>query len=242
MKYFNTFDLIRDVITNNIDFDKHLKRIRKEDVIKNLREKKATMLNKDFIITEEIMEEENLAKLPQNVKDKLNKIISALKKPANKGIMENCLKILSELKKNYPNVPVIYNLLTSVYTLLGDEERKKQTIIETTDKFPDYLFGKTALCEHYLENKMEDKIPDVLDNKLEIYLCVPRASNIYHVSEVRSFYSVIGRYYAFKNMTDHALFCYLLLKEIDEHHPLTELLGKYIVLQELKNIFKRWKK
>jgi len=241
MKYFNTLDLIRDVITNNIDFDKHLKRIRKEEVIKNLRKKKATILNKDFIITEEAMEEENFAKLPQNVKDTINEIIGALKKPANKDSTKHCLKILLELKKNYPNVPVIYNLLTAVYTLLGDEERKKQTIIETRDKFPDYLFGKIVLCEHYLQNNMEDKIPDVLDNKLEIYLCAPRASGIYHASEVRSFYSVVGRYYAFKNMIDHALLCYFLLKEMDEHHPMTEVLGKYIVLQELKNIFERLK-
>ncbi|OQX21691.1 MAG: hypothetical protein BWK75_02615 [Candidatus Altiarchaeales archaeon A3] len=242
MRYFNHFDLIYGVVTNKINFDKHLKRIRKEEVIKNLMKKNATLLNKDFIITDEIMEEENFAKLPQNVKDKLNKIIIALKKPANKDIVENCLKILSELKKNYPNVPVIYNLIISAYTLLGDEEKQYQTIIEIRAQFPDYLFGKTALCEHYLQNKMEDKIPDVLDNKLEIYLCAPRASNIYHVSEVRSFYSVMGRYYAFKNKIDHALFCYILLKDMDECHPLTELLGKYIVLQELKNIFKIQKK
>jgi len=125
------------------------------------------MLNKDFIITEETIEEENFAKLPQTVKDKINKIISALKTPANKNLMENYLKILSELKKNYPDVLVIYNILnnilTSAYTLLGDEEKKYQTIIETTDKFPNYLFSKTALCEYYLQNHKEDKIPDVLD-------------------------------------------------------------------------------
>ena len=242
MRYFDSYDLIQDVVTHNIEFDKHLKRIRKEEVIKNLMKKKATMLNNDFIITNETIKEENFAKLPQTVKDKINKIVSAFKKPMNKNLMENYLKILSELKKNYPDVPVIYNLLTSAYTLLRDEEKQYRTIIETRDKFPNYLFGKTALCEYYLQNHKEDKIPDVLDNKLEIYFCVPRASNIYHVSEVRSFYSVIGRYYVFKNMIDHALLCYLLLKEIDEYHPLTELLGKYIVLHELTNIFKRRKK
>ncbi len=87
MRYFNTLDLIHDIITHNIDFDKHLKRIRKEDVIKNLMKKKATMLNKDFIIVEKTMEEENFAKLPQNVKDELNKIISALKKLTNKNLL-----------------------------------------------------------------------------------------------------------------------------------------------------------
>jgi len=34
MRYFNNLDLIHDVVTHNIDFDKHLKRIRKEEVIK----------------------------------------------------------------------------------------------------------------------------------------------------------------------------------------------------------------
>ncbi len=167
MRYFNTLDLIHDIITHNIDFDKHLKRIREEDVIKNLMKKKATMLNKDFIIAEKTMEEENFAKLPQNVKDELNKIISALKKLTNKNLLENYLKILSKLKKDYPNVPVIYNIITSVYTLLGDKEKQYQTIIETRDKFPNYLFGKTALCEYYLQNHKENKIPDAFDNKLK---------------------------------------------------------------------------
>jgi len=237
MKYFNTFELIQEFITHKLDCEKHLKRITPDDVIANLRRKRATPpLNGEFFITDEPLEEENFAKLPQNIKDNLDEIHSAFNNE-NKTVNKKNLKILFELKKSYPCVPVIYNYIAVVYTHLGDKEKMYQTIMETRDKFPDYLFGKIALADYYIQNNLHDKIPGAFGNKLEIYLCNPKKSKLYHLSEVRAFYSIVGQYYVFKDKIDHALLCYLLLKQIDEEHPVTVLLGRRIVIHELEKIY-----
>jgi len=239
MKYFNTYDLIHDVITGKIDYEKHLKRITHKEVMENLKRKRATMpLSKEFFITDEPLEEESFAKLPQNIKDKLNKIGHEINH-ADNDTKERHLKTLLKLQKSYSNVPAIYNYITSIYAYLGDKEKPYQMIIKTRDKFPDYLFGKSALGDYYLQNNLCDKILEAFDNKLEIYTCIPRKSKIYHISEVRAFYSLIGQYYLSQNKIGHALLCYFLLKKIDAKHPPTILLGKMIVATELENIYKK---
>lgn len=239
MKYFNYYALILEMMKGKIDFEKHLGKIRKEDVIADLRKKGETLLDKSFIITNSTMEEENFAKLPQNVKDILDKYNGALN---SRKVNEDLLKKMLDLKKSYPNVPMIYNFLMNTYGLLGDKEKQEQTIIETIEKFPNYFFSKTALCHYYLLNSLYDKIPAALDNKLEIYHYAPRKTNIYHVSEVRAFYSVIGSYYLYKDKTEHALLCYILLRDIDKAHPETRNLGEEIVMHELKKVLSSGKK
>jgi hypothetical protein len=239
MKYFNTYELIKEVITGKIDYEKHLKSVSQEEILKNLKRKRENIpLSKEFFITDEPQEEENFAKLPENIKDDINKIGYDIKH-ADKDTKEKHLKNLLKLQKTYPNVPVIYNYLTVIYAYLGDKEKQYKAIMETKDKFPDYLFGKISLADYYLQNKLSNKILSAFDNKLEIYTCIPQKSNLYHISEVRAFYSLIGQYYLSQNKIDHALLCYFLLKQIDAKHPPTILLGKMIVVTELENIYKK---
>ncbi len=240
MKYFNEYDLIYGAMTHNIDYKKHLNSVTPETVLENLKRKGETIpLSKEFIVTDESIEEENFAKLPENVKDNLNKFKYDINHAKDDDTKEKILKNLLKLQGNYPDVPVIYNFLTVTYGFLEDKEKRYQMIIKTKEKFPDYFFGKSALGDYYLQNNLSNKILSAFDNKLEIYTCIPRKSKIYHISEVRAFYSLIGQYYLSQNKIGHALLCYFLLKKIDAKHPPTILLGKMIVLVELDNICKK---
>lgn len=62
---------------------------------------------------------------------------------------------------------------------------------------------------------------------------------VYHISAVRSFYGVVGVYYAKQNNIAHALYCYLILKSIEPDHPLTQRLGDEIVVQEILKLSKK---
>ena len=151
--------------------------------------------------------------------------------------MKKILKQLLEYKNTYPNVPVIYNRLAIVYYLLNDNDNRYQTIQETVQKFPDYLFGKIALAEYYLYHDMMNKIPKALDNKFEIFYHYP-GQDVFHFSEVQAFYSIVGQYYVYKKKIEQALLCYFLLSDLGPNHPATKLLGDKIIFSEIENTYK----
>ncbi|HOV13795.1 MAG TPA: hypothetical protein PK771_05890 [Spirochaetota bacterium] len=223
MRYFNEFEILKDVISNNIDVEKHLDKISKNDIIKNLMKKKYIPLSQDFFVSYDVMEDKNWALLPQKIKDEIMTIYKDLesKNPVD-------LKRLIDLSKIYPNVPSIYNYITVYYFLTGNREQQYETILKTIKKFPDYLFAKISLADYYKYNDMEDKIFDAYGGKLDIYLIKPNKENKYHITEIRGFYHNVAVYYLYKNKLDEALLCYCLFREIDKDHRSTKDLGERI--------------
>lgn len=242
MNYFNKFELINDFISSGgrkliFNPGKYLAKISKEDIVNNLIRKKVGLpINKDFKITSEPVEEENFEKLPEKVKNKLNKIFCALQKQQAKK-MKKILKRLLAYQKDYPNVPAIYNYLGNAYHLLDDNDNQYKIIQETAQRFPDYLFGKTALAEYYIQNEMTNRVAKALDNKLEIFYHYPQ-KDVFHVSEVVPFYAIVGQYYLHKKKIEQALLCYFLLSEINPTHPATQQLGNKIIFSELEKFSK----
>ena len=66
------------------------------------------------------------------------------------------------------------------------------TLVETREKFPDYLFGRISMAEYYLSKEEFRKIPGLLDNKFEITQHYPKETEAFHISAVRSFYYITG--------------------------------------------------
>ena len=119
----------------------------------------------------------------------------------------------------------------AIESLSPDEFQTKNyynTLIETIEKFPDYIFGKISLSEYYLNTNKYEKISDVLDNKFEITQHFPTETNVFHVSAVRGFYYVTGRYFANIGKIERAYKSYFLLEDIDANHKTTEILGQEI--------------
>ena len=140
------------------------------------------------------------------------------------------------LKNRYPQIPCISNYVAHGYAVLQQGEQYYNMLCETIRLFPEYFFGKLSLAEYYLNNKDYQKIPGIFDGKLEICHHLRQGAEVFHISEVRSFYVITGRYFLRSNNLARALFCYFTVEEIDPDHPAVRLLGDEIVGKELEKL------
>lgn len=236
MSYINTFLLIKDMVSGKKPHAKELLAgVDKEKVLKSIRKTKAG-LPKPLQVTGEPVEEANYARLPRSVKAKLMQIYERLPQ-----FPEEQLPLLLELKEKYPGVPLIHNYLGLVYAYTGQIEKHFQSISETAENFPGYLFGKIALAEYYLNRNEHQKVPAIFDNKFELYQHFPPNTPVFHISEARSFYCVTGIYYARANKLPRALLCYFLLETIDPDHAATQRLADEIILKEIDKLMQKIK-
>ena len=85
------------------------------------------------------------------------------------------------------------------------------------------------------------KIPDLLDNKFEITQHFPVETKAFHVSTVRGFYYITGRYFANVGKIELAYKSYFLLSDLDIDNPVTRILGQEIIGYELKGLKKKFR-
>lgn len=237
MSYINRYQLIYSVLRGEpLDSKKLLAEVDRNAVIRAL-EKTKEGIPKSIECTNEPMEEENLAKMPQRDKELLWKIYEQIRESP-----EEMLPQLAALKERYPQVPCIYNYLTLAYACAKQEQEYFDMLCETTRKFPEYLFGKTTLCEYYINHNAYRKVPTILEKKFELYQHCNEDVEIFHISEVRSFYGIVGRYFALSNNIARALSCYFIVEQVGPEHITLRQLGDEILQQEVKNLGKDFTK
>jgi len=238
--YINQFELIKALRHGEaVNFGELLSTVNRQVVLSKVR-KSTTDLSypERILITEYAVEEENWSKMKEKDKDRIIELYAKLRQKPEKVVEE-----LQAFQRNYPNVPAIYNYLSLCYQLTKQKEKYITIIFETAEKFPDYLFGKIALSEHYLNDGHYRKIPSLFENKFEIVQHFPPGTKVFHVSAVRSFYYTIGRYFVKAGKIEMAYKCWFLLYDLDKKNNMTAHLGEEIVLYEiglLKTKFKRY--
>lgn len=231
MSYLNTFKLIQCLVKRKKpDARSFLEEVDEDKIIASLKRSKDG-LPRPFRWTDEPIEEENFAKLSVAEKKKIYKVFQRIKTEPTKQIPS-----LLRLKKKHPNLPVLYNYLGIAYQLTQQPDKYKEIIHDTVKLFPDYLFGKITLADYYFDRNNHREVRKIFNNKLEIHHHFPASRTIYHISEVRSFYSVIGTLHARSGNMSRAIFCYFLLQRIDPDHPLSLRLGNEILLKEISKI------
>ena len=243
MGYINKFDLILALQEGStLDQFELLSKVNRQEVLSKIFKKKPELENiGKFYITENPVEEEKWSKIPGRDKKKILKLNSKIKKSIDLG------KVITELtnyKEKYPNVPTIYNYLTIAYNFAKQTDKYCESLLETVEKFPGYIFGKISLSEYYLNNNEFNKIPGLLDNKFEITQHYPPGTEVFHISAVRSFYYITGRYFAKAGKIEMAYKSYFLLSDLDRDHQTTVLLGEDLLNYELnafKAVFKKRK-
>jgi hypothetical protein len=236
VSYINRFKLIEEVVRGRKPNARELlAQVDKQAVVNAIR-KSRTALPKSIHCTNEPIEEESFARLPHKVKRRLWRIYETLPKSPQEQLPE-----LLRLKEEYPDVPVIYNYMSMCHAQCGQFEDFHRTAKETVEKFPNYLFGKISLAEYHLLKKEHKKVPEIFDERLEIHQHYPDAVTVFHISEVRSFYSIVGIYYAREYKMARALLSYFMLEEIDSKHFATEKLANEIIYAELQKLRQRIK-
>jgi tetratricopeptide (TPR) repeat protein len=234
MNYINQFKLIQAMVAHQggrLDYKELLPTVNRHHIMKSIEKTNPELSGIDsFFITEETMEEENWSKLPKKEKRAISRLNEKIKKSED---LETVIKDLGNYRLKYPDVPVICNYLAIAYERADQLKKYLEVLFETRKKYPDYIFGKISLAEYYLSIKRFRKIPDVLDNKFEITQHFPVGTEIFHISVVRSFYYITGRYFAKAGKIELAYKAYFLLSELDINHLTTEILGQDIIASEL---------
>lgn len=179
---------------------------------------------------------EELDKLPNKERDEYEKLFHAMRSPsASHKTLTQSLQSAYALRDKYPHIPSIYNFIYGLSTRLDKDEEAFALLQETVERFPDYLFGKISLAEHYLQNREYHKIPEILNHKFELYQHFPKGKKAFHLSEVIAFYSLIGAYHAYTGDIAQALLCYRIVANINEEHPTTKVLAKRIIFADMDN-------
>lgn len=240
MNYINKFELIRAITNEKLDHIQLISTVDREKVLSKIYKNKPELQDiGNFYITNNPVEEKGWSKLPRKDKKKILNLNSKLKR------LRNPDKIIIELikyKLKYPNVPTIYNYLSMAYNIANQTKKHYESLFETIDKFPEYVFGKISLAEYYLNNNEFTKIPPLLHNKFEITQHFPVGTDVFHVSEVRGFYYITGRYFAHAGKIERAYKSYFLLSDLDKNHQTTEILGQEILSYEISIFKKKLKK
>jgi tetratricopeptide (TPR) repeat protein len=237
MSYINRFELIKAIMNGvHLDQAQLISTVDRQKVLSKIYKSEPELQDiGKFIITDNPIEEENWSKMAGKDKEKILKLNSKLKKSIN---LDKVIIELTNYKEKYHNVPTIYNYLTIAYHNTNQTKKYYESLIETVEKFPNYLFGKISLSEYYLNNNEFNKIPRLLDNKFEITQHFPPGTDIFHISAVRGFYFITGRYFAKAGKIEKAYKSYFLLSDLDNNHQTTEILGQEILSYEL-DIFKK---
>ncbi len=237
MSYINTFRLIQCLVEKKTPNAKvFLDEVDENKIIASLKKSKDG-LPQLFRWTDEPVEEENFAKLSVAEKKKINKILQRVHTEPTKQI-----PILLQLKKKHPDLPVLYNYLGAAYQRSQQLDKYEEIIHDTVKSFPDYLFGKITLAEYHFDRNNHREVRRIFNNKLEIHHHIPASRTTYHISEVRSFHSIIGTLHTRSGNMSRAIFCYLLLQKIDPDHPLSLRLGNEILLKEISKIRRKIKR
>ena len=234
MEFINQFKLIEAIMSGSMpDAKKFLAEVDRDAVERSLKRSKEGF-PKHFIFIDEPIEEANFARIPSRDKEKILRIYDRIK--SNPVKSKKALPMLLEFREKYPNVPIIYNHIGLIYVQTDQLDLYFENLLETNRLFPDYLFAKTAMCDHYLNEGDVKKVDKVLEGKFEIYMHFPPSEKVFHVSAVRAFYSVVGSYFARRNKIARAIYCYFILEGAGSDHPVTEKVRNEIMAREIKNM------
>lgn len=237
MNYINQYDLIKEILKKEGDYLNHkqlISTVDRNQIIMKINKTNPELVKfEKFYITEEPVEEKNWSLLKKKEKKKILRLNEKLKQSMN---LDNVIRKLIKYKSIYPNVPIIYNYLGIAYERTNQTKKYYDILIETTEKFPDYLFGKISLSEYYLNTDNYKKISEIFDNKFEITQHFPKETDVFHISAIRGFYYVTGRYFVHIGKIEWAYKSYFLLSDLDSNHKTTEILGKEIMAYELHEL------
>ena len=193
----------------------------------------------EYEITYEAVKDQRIEKLPVKVKERLEYLYDMIFHNPKKAIIE-----LERLIERYPYIPQFYNYLANAYLNIGEFEKSESIVLESYDKFPDYLFSKLNYAQYCIDKEEYNEIPKIFNNKFDLKLLYPRRKK-FHISEVVQFAGVIGYYHAKIGDNQAAELFYNMLRKLAPKHNLTKILKRelypsafYSMLRKLEQIVK----
>ena len=174
----------------------------------------------DFEVSFDRLPDPQYDRLPQHVQDLSDQLFFSLHQSPEEAIPR-----LEDLCEQYPDIPKFRNFLAGAYHYAGREADAIREIIDCCEDFPDYVFGRISLALHYVQAGEHERAAEILDFKFDLQeLCPGRRR--FHVTEVISFFGVLGLYHLARGEVEDAEWCHDILENVDADHQLTQLVGR----------------
>ncbi len=186
-----------------------------------------------YQITDEPIQDRHYKRLPQAVKDTLEKMFYEVQKKPEQAIPK-----LLELKRKYPQIPQIYNYLAVAYMAVGEMKKAEKITNENIRKHPDYLFARLNHAQLYLRKKEYEKIPIIFDHKVDLQALYPHRKQ-FHILEVANFMGIMGFYFLETNQREIAEQYNDFLQEVAAGYPIARGLNRALHPHFLLRICKR---
>ena len=149
----------------------------------------------------------------------VKKILNELRPDIEKG-RKHTIKKIDKLCLKYPRVPVLKNILSTIYQQNGNIKQAFAVNQWIVKEHPDYLFGKLNLAAELLLNDKPESIPSILGDAMEIGELYPQRRE-FHIEEVIGFYLIAVQYFLAVDKIDDAEIRMKILEDLDEDHPKT---------------------
>jgi hypothetical protein len=108
--------------------------------------------------------------------------------------LRNLIPSIQESIKRWPGNPILHNYLCIVYIRLQEGAKAENLLLGITERFPDYLFGKTTYAQKLLEKGRADKIPALFGGHFDLSSLYPKRDS-FHISEFLMFTATLCLYY-----------------------------------------------
>lgn len=195
---------------------------------KRKREPKFQLIDEDgnavhvssYEITYEPIHDRKYKRLPQKVKDAVERLHYESQKKPRKAIPE-----LEAWLKKYPQVPMFYNYLSVAYSRIGDDQKAEEITKQNIRKNPDYLFARLNYAEFLMARGEYEKIAEIFGYKFDLKLLYPNRKR-FHISEVANFTGFIGICFYEIGEQEIAEKHYEILREIAPRYPMTKRLKR----------------
>jgi len=183
-----------------------------------------------FRITDEPIDEPDFLCLPAEQQALVKTVCTAMMDDP-----KGALPLAEEAASRFPGVKQLRNFLAASLSTTGQTKRLVQCIEENYRLFPDYLFARLNYCDLLLSRGEHEKIPEVFEGKMDLQAQIPDR-DLFHVTEVIGFYSLLGRYYVAVGQPNAAQVCLDLLRQLDEDHSATRDLAARLAPSALNRL------
>ncbi|VAW30051.1 hypothetical protein MNBD_CHLOROFLEXI01-2940 [hydrothermal vent metagenome] len=189
-----------------------------------------------YKITDEPILDRRYKRLPNHVKDTVERLYFDSQRKPKEAIPELC-----ELIKKYPQIPMLYNYLSVAYSRIGDGEKAEEITKTNIQRNPDYLFARLNYAEFFLQRKEYKKVAEIFDHKFDLKMLYPKRKR-FHISEVVNFMGFIGVYFYEIGERDAAERYHEILQDIAPEYPMAKRLKKKLYPSMIVRLLNRLKK
>ncbi len=110
------------------------------------------------------------------------------------GDVKTAINELTTLIDRYPDIPLLYSRLASLYLIAGKIKKMKKQIVSLYETFPEFILSKIFYVQYLIEKGRIKEVPDILENRWSIQEVAPERA-IFHFTEVLIFYNILLVYY-----------------------------------------------